>query len=152
MRNPFATVRQTDVSSPSSSPGSPTYDARMDANISPMEIVGSERLQQARNVHLFDGKGAAADLFSHYRHAQPSPLLGQLAGLAATRDQIERVVSRKDMPPFPGVELGHVPGFHASPRMTPVLGGVEHLHLGAHLGETRSTVGREAAGRRRFGH
>lgn len=152
MRNPFAIQKQTDAVTPASSPGGPVYDARIHPLISGMEIVGSERLQQARNVHLFDDKSAPADLFSHYRSTQPSPLLGNLAGMAAARDQIERVVSRKDLPPFPGVELGHVPGFHAAPRTTPMLRGVEHLHLHAHLGPERSTVHSEATGRRRFGH
>ncbi len=144
--------KQTDASSPEASHGGPVYDARMDHTITTGEIVGSERLQQQRNIHLFDSKSAPAEAFSHYVSPIPSPLLGQIASLASARDQIERVTSRRDLPPFPGVELGHVPGFHASPSTTPVLGGVAHLTQGAHLNGHPDTQSHSRSGRRRFGH
>lgn len=153
MRNPFATRRQTDAASPESSAGGPVYDARIDPLISAGEIVGSERLQQQRDLHLFDDKTAAARSFSHAWGSTPSDIAVNMMGLAQSRDQIERIVSRKDLPPFPGVELGHVPAFAASPSTNPILhGSVDHLTHGAHLGSSRNTIEQGRTGRRKFGH
>jgi len=145
--------RHTDAATPESSPGGPTYDARIDPLITAGEIVGSERLQAARDIHLFDDKSAPARAFSHSYEGSPSPLGVQIASLARSRDQIEQVVSRRMLPPFPGVELGHVPGFHASPRTDPIMpGSLGHLHLHAHLGPSRDLLISGREGRRRFGH
>lgn len=147
MRLPaFLAQKQSDKASPESSPGGPVYDARIDPVVTAGEIVGSERLQAARDLHLFYGKGAAAQAFSHAWEATPSPLAAQMAGLAAQRDQIERIVSRRDWPPFPGVELGHVPGFHAAPSTNPVLQPFAHFGHHAHQVESKRAT------RARFGH
>jgi hypothetical protein len=55
-----------------------------------------------------------------------------MMGLAAQRDQILRVESRKNELPFPGVALGNLPSFSASPDTTPALRGVAHLTHHAH--------------------
>jgi hypothetical protein len=145
--------KHTDASTPESSPGGPTYDARVDPLISGMEIIGSERLQTQRDLHLFDSKSAPAQAFSHAFTGIPGPLLGNLMQLSAQRDLIERVTSRKDYAPFPGVDLGHVPAFSASPQTNPILpGSVAHLAHGAHLGSSRNIIEQGRTGRRKFGH
>ena len=138
--------RQSDAATPESSPGGPVYDARIDPTVSAGEIVGSERLQAQRDLHLFYGKSAAAEAFSHAWDSQPSALAAQMQGLAQERDQIERIVSRRDWPPFPGVELGHVPGFHAAPSTNPVLQPFAHFGHHAHQVESKRAT------RARFGH
>jgi hypothetical protein len=143
---------QTDKASPETSPGSPTYDARIDPAISGPEILAANRLQQQRDLHLFDSKSAPALAFSNAYASIPSPLAAQMMGLAQQRDQIERVTSRRDLPPFPGVELGHVPAFANSPSSVPVLGGVSHLTHAAHLGSSRNLIEQGRTGRRKFGH
>jgi hypothetical protein len=144
--------RQSDHSSPESSPGGPTYDARVDHTITAGEIVGSERLQAQRNLHLFDSKSAPAEAFSHAYDSQPSGIAVQIMGLAGARDQIERVVSRKALPPFPGVELGHVPAFANAPHTNPIVQPFDHFAHGAHLGSSRNIIEQGRTGRRRFGH
>lgn len=127
--------------------GSPTYDARIDPTISAGDIIGSERLTRARDLYLFYDKTAPASDFSHYWESQPSPLAAQMVGLASSRDAIDRIVSRKDLPPYPGVELGHVPSIQRSPDTAPMLGGSpQHLTHHAHQLESYR------ASRRRFGH
>lgn len=152
MRNPFATPKQTDGATPESSHGGPVYDARIDPLITSGEIIGSERLQQQRNLHLFDSKSAPAAAFSHAYQGSPAPLTVQIMGLAAQRDQIERIVSRKDWPPFPGVELGHVPAFAPSPSTNPITPPFGHLTHHAHLGPSRDHQASGRANRKRFGH
>lgn len=144
--------KATDAASPETVAGSPTYDARIDPVITSGEIVGSERLQAQRDLHLFYGKSAPAEAFSHAWEATPSPLAAQMAGLANQRDQIERIVQRKDVQPFPGVELGHVPAFAEAPATTPVIQPFEHFAVHAHLGPSRNTQIHARQGRRRFGH
>ncbi len=149
MRLPSAltrTPKSTDKASPETVSGSPTYDARIDPAIGAASIIGSERLQQQRDLHLFDSKSAPAEAFSHYTESSPSPLAAQMAGLAMQRDQIETIVSRKALPPFPGVELGHVPAFAASPSTNPVMQPFGHFTHHAHQVEPKR------ASRRRFGH
>lgn len=145
--------RHSDAATPETSAGGPVYDARIDPAINAAEIVGSERLAAQRDLHLWGDKTAPAQQFSNYVQTQPSPLLGGIASLASSRDQIEQIVSRKLLSPFPGVELGHVPGFHNAPRTDPVMpGSVAHLALHAHLGPSRDLVTNMRQGRRRFGH
>lgn len=145
-------TRHKDTASPETVAGSPTYDARIDPALSGPDIIGSERLAAQRDLHLFGDKSAPAQEFSHYQQQQPAPLLGQLAGLAGARDQIEQVVSRKQLPPFPGVELGHVPGFHAAPRTDPVLRDFQHFAQTAHLSLGPDDQTNSRMGRRRLGH
>lgn len=138
--------RAANTDTPESSPGGPVYDARIDPAISAGAIVASERLAAQRDLHLWGDKSAPAQAFSHYFESQPAPLLGNLARLSFQRDQIERVVSRKDLPPFPGVELGHVPAFAAAPSTNPITQPVQHLTHHAHQVESKRAT------RLRFGH
>lgn len=144
-------IRTKETQTPESSHGGPVYDARIDPVISVGEIVGSERLQAQRNLHLFDSKSAPAEAFTHAYESQPSQMATAMMGLAAQRDQIERIVNRKDWPPFPGVELGHVPGFHPAPHTNPITPPFGHMTHHAHLGSTRNIVESGRTGRRRFG-
>lgn len=144
--------RASDASSPEGSHGGPVYDARIDPTITAMDTVGSERLAAQRNLHLFDSKSAPAEAYSHTWDAYPNPLAVQIMGLADQRDQIERIVSRKDLPPFPGVELGHVPAFAPAPSTNPILQPFGHLTHHAHLGSSRNTIESGRTGRRKFGH
>ena len=139
-------LRRTDKTTPESSPGGPVYDARIDPAIGAAQIHADERLAAQVDLHLWGDKTAPAGLYSHYAEQQPSHLAVQVAQLAYSRDQIERIVSRKDLPPYPGVELGHVPAFSRSPSAAPVLGGVQHLRFHAHQVEHPRTT------RARFGH
>lgn len=138
--------RAKDQASPETVAGSPTYDARIDPAITAAEIDSSLRLATQRDLHLFGDKTAPALEFSHYVGTQPAPLTGRMMLLAAQRDQIERVTSRKDYQPYPGVELGHVPAFANSPNTDPVIGSPHHLTHHAHEVESKR------ASRRRFGH
>lgn len=135
-----------DASSPESSPGGPAYDARIDPAVDAPALLTSERLLQARDAHLFYHKTTAAALYSHT--FDPQPLSGELliAQLAAQRDQIEQVVDRKNLPPYPGVSLGHVPGFHRAPDTSPVIGPAGHFRHHAHHVESQRQT------RARFGH
>ena len=143
--------KASDAASPETSPGGPTYPGTFEATISAPDTIGSERLQQQRDLHLFDSKSAAARAYSHAYDSQPSAIAVQMMGLANQRDQIERIVSRKDWPPFPGVELGHVPAFSRSPSTNPVTQPFGHLTHGAHLLGARDTVEAGRQGRKRFG-
>lgn len=146
IRNFVRIQPQQKDSMPETSAGGPTYDARIDPAINAQEIVGNERLARARDLHLFYEKTAPAQDFSHFVESQPSPLAAQMMGLAASRDAIERIVSRKDLPPFPGVELGHVPSVAPSPSTNPVIGSPFHLTHHAHQVESKRAT------RARFGH
>lgn len=143
--------RHTDAASPESSPGGPVYDARIDPAIGAGQIIASERLAAQRDLHLWGDKSAPAQAFSHFYESSPSPLAARMAGLASQRDQIERIVSRKDLPPFPGVELGHVPAFAPAPSTNPILQPFGHFTHHAHLGIHPDTQAHGRAGRRRFG-
>lgn len=137
--------RQEKQGSPTSSAGGPTYDATYHpADAAEMAVAGT-RLQTQRDLHLFDSKSAAARAFSHYYESSPSPTTVALMGLSRQRDLIALQTSRKLHLPFPGVALGHVPSFQASPSTNPVLGGHQHLTHHAHELESKR------ASRARFG-
>lgn len=143
----FFSGHKTDkhVATAENSAGGPVYDATYHpADAAELAAAGT-RLQVQRDLHLFDTKSAAADAFSHYREGTPSPTTVQMMGLANERDLIEWQTSRKAAQPFPGVELGHIPSFGASPYTGPVIGNVAHFTHHAHQLETRR------ASRARFG-
>lgn len=135
-----------DAASPESSHGGPVYDARIDPAVDGPAVLVSERLLQARDAHLFYHKTTAARLYSHAFDPQPAPSVYLVAQLAAQRDQIETVVQRKALPPYPGVALGHVPGFHRAPDTSPVVGHPGPRTHHAHRVEPSRVT------RARFGH
>lgn len=135
-----------DTTAPESSHGGPVYDARIDPAITTADIVSSQRLAVQRNIHLYGEKSAPAEAFSHFTESQPAPMAIYLMGLANQRDQIEKIVQRKDAQPFPGVALGHVPAFAEAPNTNPVMQPFDHFRHNAHQIETKK------ASRRRFGH
>ena len=141
----FLGQRLKQGSTPETSPGSPTYDARIDPANAAEQAVGAERLQYQRDLHLFGSKSAAAEAFSHYWEGSPSPTTVAMMGLARQRDLIEWQTSRKAAQPYPGVELGHIPSFSASPSTNPVIGSPQHLRHHAHQVESRRAT------RARFG-
>lgn len=133
------------VATAETSAGAPTYDATYHpADAAEMAVAGG-RLQQQRDIHLFGSKGAAADAFSHYRESTPSPTTVAMMGLSRQRDIIVAQTSRKADLPFPGVELGHVPAFAASPNTNPITQPFAHFTHHAHQVENKRTS------RRRFG-
>ena len=114
--------KKSHAATPETSPGSPTYDARIDpANAEP-QAEQALRLQLQTGLHLFDSKSAAAQAFSHYWDSTPSRTAVAMMGLAQQRDLIEWQTSRKAASPYPGVELGHIPSFQRSPDTSPVVG------------------------------
>jgi hypothetical protein len=126
--------------------GGPVYDARIDPSLAGTEALAAERLAVQTGVHLFGDKSAAARVFSHYWEEYPSRQAVEMMGLARERDRIETQVQRKAAYPFPGVTLGHVPAFAASPRENPISpGSVAHLTHHAHKVESKKAT------RRRFG-
>jgi hypothetical protein len=134
----------TDAASPETSHGGPVYDARIDPAIGGELVAANARLQMQRDLHLLDDKSAPAVAFSHYWETTPAPVVGRLALQAAQRDQVESIVSRKALAPFPGVELGHVPGFHASPSTSPIIQPYSHFGHHSHQVESKRQT------RRRF--
>lgn len=125
--------------------GTPTYDATYHPADAASLSVENGRVQQARNIHLFGSKSAAAEAFSHAYQSIPSPTVVAMMGLSAQRDLIERTVQRVDDMPFPGVELGSGPSFsraHSTNPITPAPGQIGHH---SHLVEPERTT------RRRFG-
>ena len=136
---------QTDKASPSSSAGSPAYDATIHPAIADTLAVESVRLQQQRNLHLFGSKSAAALAFSHYAEGQPSPTAAAMMGLAAQLDLIVGQADRQWELPFPGVKLGHVPSFAAAPSTNPITPPVGPKSHHAHRIESRRAT------RARFG-
>lgn len=140
------------TSSPEAQYGGPVADARVDPVIGDADLTtGHGRLELQRNLHLYGSKTDPATAFSHFWEATPSPLAAGMMGLAAQRDQIERLTSRKDTAPFPGVELGHVPAFAPAPATNPVTPPFGHFAHRAHLGGHADTVGHSHAGRKKFG-
>ena len=137
--------KTTEHASPETSPGSPTYDAKIDPANAGVVAEQASRLQAQRDLHLFYDKSAAARAFSHAYDSTPSTVAVQMMGLAADRDRIEWQTSRKAAQPYPGVELGHIPSFQASPSTNPVIGNPQHYRHHAHQIETRRVT------RARFG-
>ena len=135
----------TNAATPETSPGSPTYDARIDPANAGEQAVIAERLQYQSAFHLVGNKSAAAIAFSHYWEGTPSQTTVAMMGLARQRDLIEWQTSRKAAQPYPGVELGHIPSFQASPSTNPVIGNPQHLRHHAHQIESRRAT------RARFG-
>jgi hypothetical protein len=120
------------VATAENSAGSPAYDATYHpADAAELAVAGG-RLQMQRDLHLFYGKSAAADAFSHYRESIPSPTTTAMMGLARQRDLIEWQTSRKTAQPYPGVTLGHVPSFAASPGTNPIIQPFGHFTHHAH--------------------
>lgn len=145
MRFPSFKNHDKHVATAGSSAGGPAYDATYHpADAAELAVAGT-RLQVQRDLHLFDSKSAAATAFSHYQESTPSPTVTALMGLAAQRDLIEFQTSRKAAQPYPGVKLGHIPSFSASPYTGPVIGNPGHFGHHAHQVETKRTS------RRRFG-
>ncbi len=120
----FSRGNHTDsqAAGPESSKGGPVYDATIHPAYAGEIGVGNERLQQQRDLHLFYGKSAAAESFSHFREGTPSPVTVRMMGLSAQRDTILAAQDRTWELPFPGVPLGAVPAFAASPYTGPVVG------------------------------
>ena len=137
--------RHTDAASPETSAGSPTYDATIHPAQAGEEAVQAGRLQVARDLHLFYGKSAAAEVFSHYREGVPSRATQEMMGLSRQRDLILRASERTWDLPFPGVPLGPVPSFHRAPDTTPAVGPILAKTHHAHQVESRRSS------RRRFG-
>lgn len=138
---------QTDKApGPASSPGSPTYDATMHGAYAGEEAVMAGRLQRQRDLHLFYGKDAAALAFSHFREGSPSPVTQRMMGLSAQRDWLLAAQDRTWELPFPGVKLGAVPAFGASPNTNPIVGPVvaktHHAHQHESLRASRARLGR----------
>ena len=137
--------KHTHAATPETSPGSPTYDARIDpANAGQLAVI-ADRLQVQTDLHLFSSKTAAAEAFSHYWEGQPSVVAVQMMGLSRQRDLIEWQTSRKAAQPYPGVELGHIPSFSASPSTNPIIAPPIAKTHHAHQIETRRAT------RARFG-
>jgi len=124
------------ASGPASSAGGPVYDASYQPADAVELSVAGDRLQQQRDLHLFGDKSAAASAFSNVYESQPSPTVVAMMGLAAQRDQIAIMEARRWELPFPGVQLGNIPSFSASPSTTPVLRGTQHLTHHAHQFES----------------
>lgn len=129
---------------PESSRGGPVYDATIHPAYAGEEAVMAGRLQQARDLHLFYGKDAAALSYSHFREGSPSPTTQRMMGLSAQRDTILAAQDRTWELPFPGVKLGAVPSFGRSPNTNPVLGPVVGKSHHSHKVES------ERSSRRRF--
>lgn len=125
--------------------GTAAYDATMHPANAALQSILAGKIQAARDIHLFGDKFESARVYSHVYDAVPSPVAIQMMGLAAARDQIERTVQRVNDLPFPGVPLGHTPGFHAAPNVQQVVGRMAPLGHHSHLTEP------EVMTRRRFG-
>lgn len=126
--------------------GTPTYDATYHPADAASLSQNNERVQQARNVHLFGSKTAAAQVYSNTYESTPSPTVIHMMGLSAQRDLIEKTVGRVADQPFPGVELGSGPSFsraHNTNPITPAPGPVGH--------HAHRQVESRAQTRRRFG-
>jgi len=140
-------AKTSDVSSPETSPGGPAYDAKIDPALAESVAVENTRLQLQKNYHLFYDKTAAAQAFSHYYEATPSPTALAMQGLGEQNAALNAHFDRTWEQPFPGVPLGHVPSFAASPSTNPILGDMklDARSHGSHRIESRRAT------RARFG-
>ncbi len=125
--------------------GGPVYDATIHPATANIEGSRADRLAFDSGLHFFYGKSAAADVYSHYREQTPNQTAIALMGLSQQFNAISRQVERKNDLPFPGVPLGHTPGFHRSPDTSPVVAPVNHFAQNAHKVESLRKT------RRRFG-
>lgn len=126
--------------------GTAAYDATIHPANAAVQSILAGRVEAARNVHLFGDRSAAASVFSHVYEASPNPTAIHFMGLAQHRDLIERQVQRVNDQPFPGVALGHTPGFHAAPNTNPLAGPIgpvgHHSHRVESKRRTRYRFGR----------
>lgn len=138
-------TKASDVGSPESSPGGPVYDAKIDPAIAETTAVENTRLQLQRNYHLFYGKTAAAQAFSHYYEGQPSQTAVAMQGLGEQAALLDAHFDRQWAMPFPGQPLGHVPSFAPSPSTNPVtppiVGKTHHAHRVENRRSTRARFG-----------
>lgn len=102
---------------PESSPGGPVYDAMVDPVARDPIVLENLRLQLQATLHQQSKLDPA-------RHSSPAlydglgllnPMAEQLMFQAEQRDRLGAVTDRTWELPFPGVTLGPMPAFSASP-------------------------------------